>query len=160
MMTRRSFISKSACCTGTVLAAGSLFSSIDFLQRLSASENTENIKKGLYEEKRYILKNASLAPSGHNTQPWNVKIISENEWIIGWDRSRSLPAVDPHNRELLLSIGAFCEALSISAGSIGIETVKKVIAKDSFSQDLVKIHFKPVNKSDTLINNLKNRRTI
>lgn len=160
MMTRRSFISKSACYTGAVLAAGSLFSSIDLLQRLSASETSVNLRSRLPEEKKYILRNASLAPSGHNTQPWNVRVISDNEWVIGWDRTRSLPAVDPHNRELLLSIGAFCEALSISARSAGVEAVKKVTAKDSFSQDLVRICFKPGKRSDTLISNLTKRRTI
>ena len=30
-----------------------------------------------------ILYYASLAPSGHNTQPWVVKIRSPNDWIIG-----------------------------------------------------------------------------
>lgn len=160
MMTRRSFISKSACYTGTVLAAGSLFSSMDFIQELLASETAENKKSILSEEKKYILRNASLAPSGHNTQPWNVRIVSDNEWIIGWDRSRSLPAVDPLNRELLLSIGAFCKALSISAESIGIKAIRKVTAKDSFSNNLVRIKFKSVNRSDTLINELKKRRTV
>ena len=58
-----------------------------------------------------ILRLASLAPSGHNTQPWTVKLVEPQRWIIGSERTRWLPAVDPHNRELLLSIGAFLENL-------------------------------------------------
>ena len=44
-----------------------------------------------------ILYYASLAPSGHNTQPWSVRLGHEEMWV-GTERSRWLPKVDPTNR--------------------------------------------------------------
>jgi len=55
-----------------------------------------------------ILSYASLAPSALNVQPWFVRIVDrQRHWIIGADPRRRLPAIDPDNRETLLSIGAF-----------------------------------------------------
>ena len=52
-----------------------------------------------------ILYYASLAPSGHNTQPWTVRLENQAIWI-GTDSARWLPKVDPGNREVMLSVGA------------------------------------------------------
>jgi len=158
MMTRRELIIKGALGAGALMTINGILPGLSYLQRVMAEDNIEPVN--VSERDRFLLNNASLAPSGHNTQPWRVKIISDNEWIIGWDKSRSLPAVDPENRELLLSIGTFCEALSIAAKSIGLETIKKVIAKDAFSPELVKITFKTSAGSKEQMNALTKRRTI
>jgi hypothetical protein len=73
-----------------------------------------------------VLYYASLAPSGHNAQPWYVKVVNEKTCIIGLDPLRRLPAVDPNNRESLLSIGAFAESLSLAAGAKGYDTDMEV----------------------------------
>jgi hypothetical protein len=65
-----------------------------------------------------ILYYASLAPSGHNTQPWSVRLGHEEMWI-GTERSRWLPGVDPTNREATLSLGAFLENLIVAAPAYG-----------------------------------------
>ena len=52
----------------------------------------------LKPDEREILYLASLAPSGHNTQPWFVKYIEPYHWIICNDKSKWLPAVDPTQR--------------------------------------------------------------
>jgi len=93
----------------------------------------------LTETECEILRLASLAPSGHNTQPWTVKIIEPGKWIIGADSGRRLPGVDPDNRELLLSIGAFLENLHLAAGSFGYRAEQKVLAKRTSDRDLVSI---------------------
>jgi hypothetical protein len=61
--------------------------------------------KTLKPDEREILFLASLAPSGHNTQPWLVRYLEPYHWIIGNDRTKWLPAVDPDRRETMLSIG-------------------------------------------------------
>src|SRR5262249_21052309 len=43
-----------------------------------------------------ILYCASLAPSGHNAQPWSAR-LNDGELRIGTERSRWLPKVDPTN---------------------------------------------------------------
>ena len=48
----------------------------------------------LGEEASAILYYASLAPSGHNAQPWVVKVSPQREWVVGGDPKRRLPAVE------------------------------------------------------------------
>lgn len=64
----------------------------------------------LYSEIRTILEYASLAPSSHNAQPWTVR-VGDGELRVGSDQSRWLPGVDPPNRGLALSVGAFLKNL-------------------------------------------------
>lgn len=65
-----------------------------------------------------ILGFALLAPSGHNAQPWTVR-VGDGALRIGTDRAKWLPKVDPLNRELALSTGAFLENLLIAAPNYG-----------------------------------------
>ena len=95
---------------------------------------SEEPVEGMDRESASILWYASLAPSGHNSQPWLVKVSGKGEWILGADPRRRLPAVDPSNRELLLSIGAFAENLSIAASVVGYEAQMEVIARSPQDQ--------------------------
>ncbi len=158
MITRKDFITKGAYGFAAIIAVNGLLPGLSYLQRVMAEDNAAPVN--ISERDHFLLRHASLAPSGHNTQPWRIKIVSENEWIIGWDKTRSLPAVDPENRELLLSIGAFCEALSIAAKSIGLETENKIIARNPFSPELVKIKFRSSGSSNEMLNALTKRRTL
>jgi hypothetical protein len=107
-MERRAFL-KGTMATGVLVAAGvPLLSSCSGV-KISDLPSSEEAAKGIDEEIARILWYASLAPSGHNSQPWFVKVAEKGKWIIGGDPKRRLPAVDPDNRELLLSIGAFAE---------------------------------------------------
>jgi len=114
----------------------------------------------LGDEASAILYYASLAPSGHNAQPWVVKVTSQREWIIGGDPKRRLPAVDPQNRELLLSIGAFVENLAIAASAMGYEAEMEVIGKTSADEDLVKIALKKGRQGNYPLKRLASRRTV
>lgn len=67
-----------------------------------------------------MIERASRAPSGHNAQPWLVRVQSADQWIISADPSRRLPAVDGDDRELRISLGAFVEALVIAGAAEGI----------------------------------------
>ncbi len=57
------------------------------------------------EKARFVVRYAILAPSSHNTQPWRFVIIG-NELLVCADRTRSLPNIDPFDRELIISRGA------------------------------------------------------
>src|SRR5262245_2815128 len=74
-----------------------------------------------------ILYCASLAPSGHNAQPWKVRLV-DGELLIGTDPARWLPKVDPANREVALSLGAFLENLIAAAPHFGYRAEHEVIA--------------------------------
>lgn len=72
------------------------------------------------ERTRRVLDRASRAPSGHNAQPWSVRIDSVNHWTVVPDVARRLPAVDGNDRELTISLGAFIEALVIAGAADGV----------------------------------------
>ena len=107
-----------------------------------------------------ILHYASLAPSGHNAQPWYVKVVNRGEWIIGADPERRLPTVDPNNREVMLSIGAFAENLSIAAAVQGYKAEMEVIASSTFDEDIIRVSMIKAKPIDYSLQRLTTRRTV
>ena len=51
------------------------------------------------DKARFAVGYAILAPSSHNTQPWRF-IVNGDELLLCADRTRSLPNIDPFDREL------------------------------------------------------------
>jgi nitroreductase len=70
------------------------------------------------DELRAVVDYAVLAPSGHNTQPWQFKVVAETLELWA-DRRRALPIVDPHGRELTISCGAALAFVRIAIGRWG-----------------------------------------
>jgi len=140
-MNRRSFLKRTVATGALAMGAGPLLGACSGVKRsdLMLSKGSIESVPGLNKEGAEILHYASLAPSGHNAQPWTVKIVSQGEWIIGTDPQRRLPAVDPENRETLLSIGAFTENIVIAAGVMGFEIRTDVVGKNPFEKDVVRV---------------------
>lgn len=113
---------------------------------LSQNEISQAEGAGLDADTVDILFHASLAPSGHNTQPWVVAVNGPGTWTIGLDPRRRLPQVDPESREALLSIEAFVENLILSAGARGYDAHIEIIAKGSQEPDILRVHLKKVPK--------------
>lgn len=158
-MERRAFL-KGTMATGILTAAGvPLLSSCSGVKR-SDQPSSEETAKGIDEESARILWYASLAPSGHNSQPWFVKVAGKGEWIIGADPRRRLPAVDPDNRELLLSLGAFAENLSLAASAAGYEAVMDVMAKSPRDEEVLQVSLKKANRGTYPLERLTLRRTV
>lgn len=67
---------------------------------------------------RELVRYATLAASGHNTQPWKFA-ITENAIEIHPDYNRRLRAVDPADRELWMSLGCALENLLLAARAAG-----------------------------------------
>ena len=112
-------------------------------------------------DEKEILTLASFAPSGHNTQPWLVKYIAPYHWIIGNDKSRWLPAVDPTQRETILSIGAFLQNLEYAANNFSYNCQFNILATTNQDENIVDIKLTKVNgiiKYD--IERIKQRRTV
>jgi len=57
------------------------------------------------DKARFAVGYAILAPSSHNTQPWRF-VVNGPELLVCADRTRSLPNIDPFDRELTISCGA------------------------------------------------------
>lgn len=63
-------------------------------------------RKGPAESRAWFaLRYATLAPSSHNSQPWRFMVNGDTISLLA-DRTRSLPVVDPYDRELIISCGA------------------------------------------------------
>lgn len=161
MLNRRAFI-QNALCAGLVLGAGPLLNACIGIRRGELPDMGEAKDRvvQLDEISRAILYHASLAPSGHNSQPWRVRIQRAKVWTVGVDESRRLPAVDPGNRELLLSIGAFVENLSITAGAMGLFADTKVVAADRSDETTVRIVLYKDKPTGYPIQRIRRRRTV
>lgn len=69
----------------------------------------------------HLLGYAILAPSAHNTQPWSFRVTPDGIEVYA-DWSRRLPAIDPDDRELTMSLGAAITNLRVAASRFGYDT--------------------------------------
>lgn len=67
---------------------------------------------------RELIRYATLAANGHNTQPWKFA-VKEDAIEIHPDYTRRLPVVDPQDRELWISLGCALENLLVAARATG-----------------------------------------
>lgn len=72
----------------------------------------------LFDQLKFLLRYAVLAPSGPNTQPWKLSIKDDEVSLIA-DFARSLPSLDPNNRTLYLSHGCLLANTLIAAEHFG-----------------------------------------
>lgn len=162
-MNRREFIKYGG--AGLLLFGGAAmfdFNGLVELQssgRCSHSRISENIEP-LTSEENEILRLATLAPSGHNTQPWTIKIVESRHWKIGSEQARWLPAVDPDNREMILSIGAFLENMAVAAKHFGYDLEIEIIASSTIDPEIADIRLTRCEPSLSAIGNIQLRRTI
>jgi nitroreductase len=63
-----------------------------------------------------LIRYATLAANGHNTQPWRFRINERRVEILP-DLTRRTPAVDPDDHHLFASLGCAVENLSLAAGA-------------------------------------------
>ena len=92
---------------------------------------------------RQILVLASLAPSGHNTQPWRVRLLGPYHWVIGIDPARWLPVVDPTQRETMLSVGAFAQNLEYAAAHFGYQCHWQLRAASRQAAEVLEVALRP-----------------
>jgi nitroreductase len=67
---------------------------------------------------RDLIRYATLAANGHNTQPWRFRMGPQGIDILP-DLSRRTPVVDPDDHHLFASLGCAVENLSIAASAAG-----------------------------------------
>lgn len=120
-LSRRDFLKLSAV-AGVAVAGGYVLS--EYTPWLNYDQQIENDRRSLITSKpessqmREIIRYATLAPNGHNTQPWKFA-ITQNAIEIYPDYTRRLPVVDPDNREMWISLGCALENLLLAAAASG-----------------------------------------
>ncbi|MEO6391553.1 MAG: nitroreductase [Pyrinomonadaceae bacterium] len=159
-MNRRHFIGIAG---GAVIAAGGagyVFSDKRNFVRADLAADSDQTPL-LNADEHQILTLASLAPSGHNTQPWFVRRLEPLHWIVGNDKTKWLPAVDPNQRETILSLGAFRQNLEYAAGSLGYVCEWKLLAETNQSEQVMEVKLSqkgPKSTFDTA--RIRERRTV
>lgn len=79
-----------------------------------------------------MIRFATLAANGHNTQPWRFRIDPQGVDILP-DLTRRTPVVDPDDHHLFASLGCAAENLSLAAAARGRA------AEISFANDIVRV---------------------
>lgn len=152
---------KGAMAAGLAFAAGPLLAACashpQALRREALPDSSLSFLDGPEQEMLHL---ASLAPSGHNSQPWKVRVAGPGRWMVEADPARRLPAVDPENRELLLSLGAFVENLSLAAGSLGFRAEAETMAEGRGDGDIVRISLFPDRRRPFPVELMRLRRTV
>jgi hypothetical protein len=160
IMNRRNFIASAG---SSIIIGGVTYYLLSDKNNFVRADNKQNdpISISLNPDEREILFLASLAPSGHNTQPWFVKYVEPYHWIIGNDKNRWLPGVDPTQRETILSIGAFLQNLEYAASSLGYNCQYSILANNNQDEHIIDIK---LNRSGNTVmydvEKIKQRRTV
>jgi len=112
---RRSFLTASA--AGLAAASVGACTYEDSAYAAVLDEMTEPVpaKPGIRDLVRY----ATLAANGHNTQPWQFR-AHRDDIVILPDLARRTPVVDPDDHHLYASLGCAAENLSLAASARGM----------------------------------------
>lgn len=123
MMTRRTFIT-TATATGLGAAGGLAFHSFSE----GRSEYEQAVKRiwrhgergagDARAVRRELVRDATLAPSSHNTQCWKFGLGDRSISIMP-DDQRRCPVVDPDDHHLFVSLGCAAENLVQAAAAMG-----------------------------------------
>jgi nitroreductase len=145
-----------------LIAAGTGYLLSDKKNLSRADITPQNDRADVFgRDEREILYLASLAPSGHNTQPWFVVRLEPYRWIIGNDRRKWLPAVDPEQRETLLSLGAFLQNLEFAAASFGYACRWTLLATTNQDERVIEVQVvKTAAVEFTAVDAMQSRRTM
>jgi hypothetical protein len=121
ILSRRRFLMFLAAAGVTTVGGYALFEIAPWLDYdEQANQNRRPLEKDatMSTQIRELIRQATLAANGHNTQPWKFN-ITEDAIEIQPDYTRRLPVVDPHDRELWISLGCALENLLVAARAIG-----------------------------------------
>jgi hypothetical protein len=136
-ISRRDFL-KWAAVGGAAVAGGYALSEaapwLDYGRQAEATWNPPSQGSASYTPFQKLVRYATLAANGHNTQPWKFAIAGQTIDIRP-DYTRRLPVVDPVDRELWISLGCALENLLVAARAAGF--APQVIYPDA--TDLIRV---------------------
>lgn len=89
--------------------------------RPPASEAWRALSSPYDDPRLTVLASGILAPSPHNRQSWLIALSEDtpDRMTLFADLTRLLPETDPPNRQVLIGLGAFLEAASLSSAEMG-----------------------------------------
>jgi len=115
---------------GTVLVVGGAFVPATYLQPWAPSYAQQ-----FADVRMKVVAQALLAPSGHNMQPWTVKLDADSHVLsLFADPTRLTPAVDPLARQTLVSEGTFLAYLRVAAEHLGYSASFELFPDGSYDE--------------------------
>lgn len=108
-----------------MVTLGALFiSSGIFLKSRYLEPWSKSYSDKFQDSRIQLVAHGLLAASGHNMQPWKVKLDKENSdvFYLYTDGERLSKEVDPFARQTLVSQGTFLEYLTVSGDKLGYST--------------------------------------
>ena len=99
-------------------AAALSFSQMGSMEEYNASVAATRVRLSEHPALQDVVRLATLAANGHNTQPWRFR-VGENQIEILPDFARRTPSVDPDDHHLFASLGCAAENLALAAASGG-----------------------------------------
>lgn len=104
----------------------------------------------LYDQLKFLINFAILAPSSHNSQPWKFK-IENNSILVFPDITRRLPKSDSNNRQLYIGLGCAMANIKIAADFYGYTVGTQYLLRDDCAVKLVLTKTQPQNDKNHLI---------
>jgi len=118
-MNRRQVLTAGGTLTLTAVGAGLVnFQHMGSMEEYRASVAATRSALASHPALRELIRFTTLAPSGHNTQPWRFR-LGEQRFEIVPDYSRRTPIVDPDDHHLFTSLGCAAETFTIASGALG-----------------------------------------
>jgi len=120
-LTRRNFLRLTAAAGVTAVGGYAL---AEYAPWLDTAGQADQIRQPVAKEGtmptdlKELVRYATLAANGHNTQPWRFALGADSIEIRP-DLARRLPVVDPQDRELWISLGCALENLLVAARATG-----------------------------------------
>jgi hypothetical protein len=117
------------------LAVGGVLVPATYLQPWSASYYQQ-----FSDPRMQVVAHAVLAPSGHNMQPWTVRLdtADPNVLYLYTDPTRLTPAVDPLARQTLVSQGTFLAYLQVAAEHLGYSASLELFPDGTYDESNLK----------------------
>lgn len=120
-LSRRNFLKLTAA-AGAVVVGGHLLDTyapwLNEEERAALTRQPLAREDTMSQQMHEMIRYATLAANGHNTQPWKFAVRQDGIEIHP-DYSRHLPMVDPEHRELWISLGCALENLLLAARAAG-----------------------------------------
>ncbi len=98
----------------TWLIQSGMGSSADYATAIAPLRAPMEIPARLHD----LIRFATLAPNGHNTQPWRFR-LGDKQIAILPDLARRTPVVDPDDHHVFVSLGCAAENLSLASAALG-----------------------------------------
>jgi hypothetical protein len=150
-ITRRNFAGGALALTGTTALGGCAMSDSEYQSVLAEMTAPLPASPGAGD----LIRIATLAANGHNTQPWRFRATKTAINILP-DFSRHTPVVDPDDHHLFASLGCAAENLSLAARASGASG-ESAFAEDGDGRVTVDLTAGPAEASPLLAATVKRR---